>query len=147
WRGERKADARAQRAAVAAELRHDTPLSRSDRVGAGEHQPDQNEPDHSPQDQGAVGQAGQAAAAITAEPCPAPTEQLLERGAVRPAEARAPGATRRLTPRPAAMVALIGRGRIDATLAAARPPWPLGVGEQAADAAAPPGNDRHRCRI
>src|SRR5439155_20656064 len=120
--------------AVAAESPYHAPPAGRDRMHAGLTQPDRDDADHRPNDQPTVGSTRQAPTA--AEPRASSPQQLVERGDIRAdAEAGSPTA-RRLAPWPAAF-AVVGR-RFAAAVAAALAPRPLGVGEQAANPAAPP---------
>src|SRR3982751_292998 len=111
-------------------------------MSARRDEPDQNKGKQRPQDQRATGPSGQSSA-TAAEARSAAAQQFLERRDVGSAKARPAAATRRLAPRAARTVV----ARRIAAIAAALAPRPFGVGEQAADAAAPPGNRHHRWRI
>src|SRR5438270_1073130 len=115
---------------------------------ARENEPHQNGRDDPPNNQGTVRPAGKspaaAAAAAAAKASATPAEQFFERGHVRrAAEATAARAARRVAPRTIAL-GVIARWRLAAAVAAAGAPGTFAIGEEAANAAAPPGNHRHR---
>src|SRR6476620_8372546 len=109
---------------------------------AGEDEPQEECAEDGPQDYRTVGPTRQPA--IAAEARAAAPQQLLERRDVARSEARTTAAPRRLSPWTGRTV--VAR-RIASAVAAALAPGALGVGEQAANAAAPPGNCCHRKRI
>ena len=144
-----QADTRTQRAAVAAEARNHAALARRNRMHRGEDQPDQDEGEDGPGDQGPIRAAGKATAP-TAEASETPAQELVERADIRARPDRRTAPFWSLAPRTLARFAVLAafRRRLRAAgPAIVRAPRTLAVSEEAANTAAPSRYDVHCRRI
>src|SRR5205823_3984838 len=126
-------DARPKRLAISAEPGHDTALSRGNGMERGPHQPYGDKADNSPYDHRTVRAARQSAA--SAEAGAAAAQPFVERGDARARRDAPASALGRLAPRTTALTRVGGRF---VAAAGSRAPGAFGVGEKAANTAAPP---------